>query len=326
MKKIVLISLFFVLKLNCGGIIDRYELSPITDIENLDILEKIVKGVTSKDAEEVVFVFDLDDTLMINQSACLQTQNEGLYHDFLLNKLEDEGSPLTSRRERVDLYSKIYLAAYKQVRLVDPKFVEIVYELNQKNCKSLILTSTIHWELGIFNPDTPRKEFEKLGIDLKIESFADFRIFQLMQLGVALRPWVTYEKLKFFDGRGENPLYKNGFVFSAYLTRDWWDNKKNKKYLVLMRLFDQLQWWPKTIVWIDDDAGCLMEGWAASRDKHIEFVGLYYSGAGRFLQPFDPAVANVQFEYARRHDFSCWLDDEERLQQLFSRVHLSDAV
>lgn len=324
MKRIVLIALLLVSKIAYGGLREEYGLEPITKIEDLGLFQKIVEKISDQCPEDVVFVFDKDDTLMFEQTACLQSRNAKKFEILLLKRFDYWAY------EMKELYTKIFCASINQIKLVDPKLVDIIQRLNQKKCKSLILTTALHWEYGIFNPITPIGVFQKLGIDSKIESFADFNIFRLKQLGISFYPWIAQDKVpeafnREFDGRyeksWENPLYKDGFVFCAYSNqynagKRVGRNRYNEKYLVLLRLFCCLDWLPKVVIWIDDNLDDLLGGKEQCEKGKIEFIGFHYLGVQKHLRDFIEQVAEMQLDYAEANNFQDWLEDGVALQQL----------
>ena len=207
--KIYIIALFALFMLT------NTTLGEIHQISNLKPFEDTLNNANHK----TLVIFDIDDVVMMPTDDYSMSRNP--YRKKLWQEMKKR---LTE--ERLELLYSIITSNAKW-RLVDPKILDILSNLEKSSIPTIALTSFSTGKFGI------------------IEKREDLRIKDLNALGVNflnLSPFKDEMMMHQISGKYGIPMLKDGVILTAELEKD----------LVLNYVLSQKSYKPETIIFIDD--------------------------------------------------------------------------
>jgi len=231
LKKIIILLIPFILK------------SFFLELEIHETQEfKEVAHIFETPDPQTLFVFDIDDTLIINPSYGARKKTPH-YHN------------IKSFLKALRTFSRVvHEAPYV---IIDPLILDLILSLHHKGIKMLALSHCITGSFGMGSdiiPSVPRWRYEKLkdsGIDFS-SSFENQEI--------------TFEytmKMKTF-----HPLYYKGILFTDYVC----------KGSMLGKFLETIRWKPSNVIFFDDKLTNLQAVQMAMHAKNIPFQGFLYKG------------------------------------------------
>lgn len=249
----------------------------IQEICNLTPIFEILKLINHHD---LLVIFDIDDVLIAPDN------DNDFKHPFradlwckLKNKLSAEKIKL--------LHSKIFVSIKWQ--LIDDKIMKLLSYLKTKNISSIGLTATGTGKFGV------------------IEQMENFRINSLNKLNISFLPLTPLDgqaiavelknsKLIFENCEGI-PMLQEGIIFTAGID----------KGIALQYMLNKFNYYPKTIIFIDD----LLENIKSLKKLciklKINFYGLHYVVKSFDLMPnIDVDLETLRFKLLEEQEY--WLD------------------
>lgn len=260
--------------------------SEITKTDNLSPIQAAIEAAD----ENTLVVFDIDDVFIRPQDQILH-----LAHTSLRDKLIEQIKNKVSFEDFMMLSSIVYLA-YKTV-LVDPKILDTLALLKERNIKHIALTAAWTGKMGrISSIEQWRVEtLKNLGIDFS-GSFPDFKE-------------IIFTDLNSLDP-GRFPMFKDGILLTC----------KVKKGKVLARFLQEyysralLRTGPAPqftrIIFIDDLRKNLESVAHYCQDANIEFQGFEYTASKKQAEfPLNEKRAKMQFDILQQEQR--WASDSE---------------
>lgn len=271
-KKSILLFLFL-------GLYICYPLS--AKIVQLDDIKYFKQEAGPLDKNSLV-LFDIDYTLIVPKDVVLGPRGKKFSHKLIAEILENPDFVPPGKYPDGFLFGKVLTTA--QFVPVDSRSTTIIRELQNENIPTLALTAA---------------EARKLG---EMESFANFRINQLMEMGFDFSntfPRIEFLKFTKSDDKEFHPIFKSGILFAS----------KHPKGEVLKQFLEALHLSPKKVVFVDDRMEYLQSVEKTMSEKGIEFIGLYYTAAEKLSGELDKKLGEFQFRYLAEQGE--WLGDED---------------
>ncbi|MFC1843137.1 DUF2608 domain-containing protein [Candidatus Dependentiae bacterium] len=239
--------------------------SKIHKVKNLDLLAKEIKNL-NKDS---LVIFDVDNTLIVAENG---------FNNHVSDKFKKVWKPLVKKINNSVKPEKFKVLLSRmsmgtKSMLVDEKVLSIIKEIKNKKSKILALTKYIPGKFGdIDRGDIYRfKTLKSVGIDFG-SYFPNYDRIVLKEL---------VHKVK-----KTSPVFYNGALMTDRFT----------KGQALKVFLNKIKWWPKKIVYVDDDLKFLQEVKKIAEKKGIEFLGLHYRGAEYIPCNIDPNIAKFQVD------------------------------
>lgn len=256
----------------------------ITQITDLHPLESSIKNLDT----DTLVIFDVDHVLIMPTDEYSLNRNpyrRQLWQDLKLRSSEEDFKFLRS----------IAVSSAKW-RLVDPNIITILSDLNNKNIPTVALTSLATGKFGI------------------VEKMEDLRIKELQSVEIDftnLTPFqgeLSINELKNIHGI---PMLKAGIILTAEVD----------KAKVLEYILRQKNYYPKKIVFIDDQLNNLESLEKLCAKLKIKFEGFHYTAVSLMTTSVvDEQLEKLRFEILEKEH--CWLSYKE----LTSRMNIPDSI
>ena len=235
--------------------------SALADIMMISDFIPLKKLLEEADQDTLV-IFDVDHVLIMPTDE--YTLNRHPYRKELWKEIEGR----LSKEEMKTLYG--LTASKAKWRLVDPDIIDIFTRLKERQIPSIALTSIYTGKFG------------------NIEKLEDWRIKHLHDLGfdfVNLTPIKEEILLYELEEQDGVPMLKSGVILTAQI-----DKGKTLEYILRHN-----NYYPKTIIFIDDMLNNLESLERLSSKLKIKFHGLHYTAVSNMPIP----VINKQIEKLR---------------------------
>ena len=235
--------------------------SALADIMMISDFIPLKKLLEEADQDTLV-IFDVDHVLIMPTDE--YTLNRHPYRKELWKEIEGR----LSKEEMKTLYG--LTASKAKWRLVDPDIIDIFTRLKERQIPSIALTSIYTGKFG------------------NIEKLEDWRIKHLHDLGfdfVNLTPIKEEILLYELEEQDGVPMLKSGVILTAQI-----DKGKTLEYIL-----GHNNYYPKTIIFIDDMLNNLESLERLSSKLKIKFHGLHYTAVSNMPIP----VINKQIEKLR---------------------------
>ncbi len=134
-----------------------------------------------------------------------------------------------------------------------------------------------------------QEHFVVMGLTTRGLGLATRTIYQLLDIDIDLSSSaMTAEDIPLLNPRAI--LFRQGVLFTS-------GTHKGK---ALLKLFNQLDFYPKRIVFINDKSNNLREVEVACEERGIPFLGLRYGFLDAKVKAFRADIANMQFNYFKK--------------------------
>jgi hypothetical protein len=270
---ILFISIFLYTKISVAHIITT---------SNYDTIENNIKTADTN----TLIIFDVDEVLFQPQDQILNIKN--------IKELENILDNIKNRlnQQQIQELDSIMMLQRK-VAPIDPKFINLIKTLQNKQIKTLALTQCSTGPLG------------------KISSLEDWRIKELKKIGYNFDKSWDKINTKFFETLKSTvelkrvPAFKQGIIFSCGVTK----STTLKAFLNYVKLN------PKKIIFIDDKRKNVNSIEQFAKKNKIEFLGFEYTKvANTTLDPLNITMAKLQFDtLEKKHK---WLSDKDAIKIL----------
>ncbi len=259
---------------------ETYDLFPILDLLNLI------------NHHDTLVIFYVDDVLITPSS---QDDLRHPYRDRLLQSIVNRMNPL-----EIELLKSIIFLNAKQV-LVESQITEIFEKLKSHKIPAIALTAMGTGKLGVIKKmhDFRFKQLDSVHLSFKHLSPLDGEHI-MMELATRNR------KFSCLDCKGD-PLLKFGVIFTSGLG----------KGIVLEYVFKTYNYYPKTVIFVDD----LIENIESLKQTclklNIDFYGFHYKAASLIPLPaIDEDLEKLRFEILEK-EFT-WLSHEKLQDKNYS--------
>lgn len=256
-------------------------LADIIETSNLLPLKEILQ----KADKDTLVIFDVDRVLIMPTNE--HTLNRHPYRKKLWEELKNRHS-----KEEIKILYGI-TASQAEWRLVDPDILNVLTYLEKHEIPSIALTSLYTGKFG------------------DIEKIEDWRVKQLQYLGIdfinltPIKGELSADKLAGEDGI---PVLKSGIILTANVD----------KAKVLEYMLSHSNYYPKTIIFIDDQLSNLKTLEALSNKLQIKFHGFHYTAVSQMPIPIiNEQIENLRFDILEKE--LKWLNHRE----LAERIQLS---
>jgi len=254
----------------------------IAKFSDLSQIENIIQTLD----RDTLVIFDVDHVLIMPNDE--STLNRSLYRKNLWQRVQKR---LSVEKANI-LYSIILLSS--KWRLIDPHIINILNYLQNYHIPTIALTS--------FNTG-------KIGMIKKME---DLRIRDLQSVSIDfthLTPFkdeiVAHELRSKFGA----PILKSGIILTA----------NHDKAIVLEYFLRHINYYPKTIFFVDDQLKNLESLEKLCNKLKIKFYGFHYTAALRVPEPIiDMKIENLRFKILETDNL--WLTYDEIRNRKLSKL------
>lgn len=282
MRQVVIILTYFSILITNGfaplsaGIIRTTQMSDVTSIiESLDY-----------PANEVLFVFDVDDVIITPKDEVLQSQNRSVSDPLIkaIVKRRLQKNEAKSRDElRWDLVTDFALQGERT--LVDSSFLSLQARLRQQGIRNIALTACGTGNLG------------------RISQLEEWRLADLKKFDVAFSwsfPEIEHFWLPEKTAKKGPALFYRGVVFAA----------KQNKGEVLEAVLNRLAYRPRCIVFVDDKKKNLLAMQQSCERLGIEYHGYHFKEMAERL-PSSKLAERACLQFSVLEKEGRWLSDCE---------------
>ena len=262
---------------------ETYNLLPVLDL--LDLTNH----------QDTLVIFDVDEVLITPSS---QDDLRHPYRDRLLQSIFNRIKPL-----EIELLKSIIFLTAKQV-LVESRITEIFEKLKSHKIPAIALTAMGTGKLGIIKKMHDFRFTQLDSVNLSFEHLSPIDGEHIM-----LELSTRNRKFSGLDCKGD-PMLKSGVVFTSGLD----------KGLVLEYIFKKYNYYPKTIIFVDD----LIENVESLQQTcfklNIDFYGFHYKTASLVPLPnIDEDLEKLRFEILEK-EFT-WLSHKKlKTKKYLSRL------
>lgn len=248
-------------------------LADIIETSNLLPLKEILQ----KADKDTLVIFDVDRVLI------MPTNEHTLNRNPYRKKLWEEIQSRHSKEERKVLYA--ITASQAEWRLVDPDVINVLAYLKKHQIPSIALTSFYTGKFG------------------NIEKIEEWRVKHLQYFGIDftnLTPMEEELSATELAGEGGIPMLRSGIILTANI-----DKAKILEYML-----SHSNYYPKTIIFIDDQLSNLKALEVLSNKLQIKFHGLHYTAVSQMPIPIiNEQMENLRFKILEKEHK--WLDYHE---------------
>jgi Protein of unknown function (DUF2608) len=258
----------------------------IIEIPDLVLLESILK----KENQDTLVIFDVDHVLIMPTDE--YTLNRNPYRKQLWKELQTSLS-----KEKIKFLQSI-ITSNARWRLVDPKIISILANLKERYIPTIALTSLSTGKLGVIEKreELRSKELKSVGI-----SFLDLS---------PLKDDILAHELEGMDGI---PMLKQGIILTAEID----------KAIVLEYILHRKNYYPKTIIFVDDQLRNLKSVEKLCTKLQIEFQGFHYTAVSLMSSPpIDKQMEDLRFRILERE--YRWLNYNELLNRTTSKSEIQE--
>lgn len=247
---------------------------------------KLIKFYVDLTIKDLLIIFDIDDVLIMPEPG---DYLKCPYRNDLWSKIKHRSS-----RERIR-FLKFKIMKTTKYRLVDPDATELLEYLSLNFIPAIALTSLSTGKVDEQNhiEELRIKILHELGIDFtKTTPITD----------TLLATELSGKNLKFIEGIG-SPMITKGIIFTAGVD----------KGIVLNYMLNKYNYYPKNILFVDDDLTNLHSIENLCKKLGVNFYGFHYTAVSKM--PF-PKI-NKQFEKLRFRILeteNTWLNDTNLVQ------------
>jgi len=224
--------------------------------------KKIAESINQADSDTLV-LFDVDEVILMD------TDPYRLTHDYR-KKWTKSGEERLSKEIRELLFSIILKD--RVVRFVDPQIMEILTELERRKIPTLALTKLFTGKFGHIEDFTEwrLKEFQTLNLDFnKLTPIKGEMLIEELHIGCGI------------------PTLKEGVILTA-------NADKGK---VLKHILRQKNYYPKSIIFVDDILGNVESLQKMCSELQIDYQGFTYIGASLVPEPnLNEEIERMRFE------------------------------
>lgn len=249
----------------------------IIEAPNLISFERAIQELD----QQSFVLFDVDETLITPKDLILKPCARSAWNECAKETLEN--CDLVAEGKDRNEYFLGQVLSKIEYELVDPKVINMIYHLQQRNIKTIAFTKMRIGSYGAISSmeDWRIQHLKQHQIDFS-SAFPDFRELNVENLET-----------------GERALFKQGLLCA---------NKQNKGP-VLMAFLKKINWRPLKILFIDNRLDYLKSVETALEGTNIEFIGFHYTDVERRPCIINEDLAKIQLmQLAKTGE---WLSDQK---------------
>ena len=254
----------------------------ITKISDISLLEEILSEADSN----TLVIFDVDHVLI------MPTDEYSLNRNLFRKQLWTEMSKRLIKEE-FTFFKSIAVSSAKW-QLVDPYIIKIITALNEKHIPSIALTSLSTGKVGV------------------IDKMEDLRIKELNSVGISFKHSTPLKGELYASALKEEhgvPLLKDGIILTAEVD----------KAVVLEYILNVEKYFPKSIIFIDDQLKNLESLDKFCNNHKIKFQGVHYTAVSLMTPPvIDESLELTRFKILEEEHI--WISYNELINRL-KHVH-----
>jgi Protein of unknown function (DUF2608) len=226
-------------------------------------LQKLAKILKTQDRDTLV-IFDVDHVLI------MPTEEYSLNRNPNRKPFWEEIKARLSKERIKFLHSLV--TAHSKWQLVDNKIIDILNELKSRSLPAIALTSLGTGEHGVI----PKRE--------------ELRVQELKRFGIDFSktcPFKGDELLLEFENFHGIPMLKEGIILTTEID----------KAFILEQLFRKRNYFPKTIIFVDDLLKNVESLEKLCQKLGIKFIGFHYNAVSLMKSPeIDKDLEKVRFK------------------------------
>lgn len=259
-------------------------LEPLPQFATIESIHSIgAINFTNIPENQVLAVFDIDDTLTILHEGAFQRLNFKFHHVEIFNEIM---KPLSVEEKLIAFTLPLLMTPGDLIEIQTP---EVIKNLQEKGVRTIALTAAMAGKIGdVFIEDQRIAELKRSKIDFS-SSFPDLqeRIYSNFRAPII----------------GSYPLFKRGIIFS----------NDNDKGAVLVEFLKTISWLPDLILFVDDRIDHLysVEKELYLFNPNIQFKGYHFQ-----------TDLNVYKEVDPEHFKEKWLQCVEQAKEILSFLFL----
>lgn len=239
----------------------------VANIITTNNFDTIKTNIAAANANTLV-IFDIDEVLLQPKDQILKIKHheqlQQIFHNF---------SPKLTEQQIQELDSLIMLQ--RQIEPIDPKFIELIATLQNKQIKTLALTQCSTGPLG------------------KVPNLENWRIQELKKLGYHFdKSWKNIKATFFRNIRSQvdlqrTPAFKQGILFSC----------GRPKGDTLKAFLQYIKLQPKNIIFVDDKIKNINSIAKFTKQNKITFLGIHYTKVATTKLPaLNQDMVKLQFD------------------------------
>ncbi len=246
----------------------------ITTTHNLTQLKHIINEHSGRNT---LVIFDVDNVLI------MPTDEYTLSRHPYRKKLWKEIKARHSKEEMRIIYG--ITSSKAKWQLVDPEITHIFKDLQKRKIPSIALSSIFTGKFGV------------------IDKLEDWRIKQLQKLGfdfTTLSPINKDLYIKELEEQDGTPMLKSGVILTAQI-----DKAKILEYIL-----NHYKYYPKSIIFIDDQLSNLESLEKMCSKLNIKYYGIHYTAVSKMQKPvIDEQTEKLRFQILEQNHI--WLSHNE---------------
>lgn len=265
----------------------------IVEAPNLNRFEETLKTVD----QQSLILFDVDETLLIPKDLILSPYARRFWNQYAKETIENPKIVPQGKYDGKYFFGQIL--SKMEYETVDPKLVEIIHSLQQRNIKAIAFTKMSIGPLGIipFKEDWRIDHLKKHQFDFSL-AFPKFPELKIDVLSTGIQS-----------------LFKKGVLYA----------NGQDKGPVLIAFLKAIQWRPSKVVFIDNSLDFLKSVETALEGTGIEFIGIYYKDVANRPRMLNQNLAKFQLMHLAKTGE--WLSDGEASAYLWrvgTKIHFEE--
>jgi len=249
----------------------------IIPIDHIDSVNTIIKQALERGVkkEDIVAIFDVDETLLTSfaqkDKIRKQTTARDLF-EYIADTVLRNNSPASVAAQigldNITIRNR-ELSEYLDPELIDAALRKAYYSFSALHNKGILSAGPVEKEVDSFIKQLQDDDITVMGLTARGLDMKDCTLKQLKAAGIDLTKKTVHEgEYLFNDLHG----FSGGILFLTPVT------KKFDKGQLLIQLFDELEYQPKMIIFIDDNLHFIENVQDALHAKYprIQFSGLWY--------------------------------------------------
>ncbi|MBS0621677.1 MAG: DUF2608 domain-containing protein [Verrucomicrobia bacterium] len=232
-------------------------------------------------------LFDVDNTLIFPKDQVVRSSARKVWKKHAQDTIENPA--VYGQEHWNEPYFFGQMLTQAEFEIVDPRVVELIHSLQQREIKTIAFTRMSAGSLG------------------SIPSMEDWRIGHLKSYDIDFSPAfpLLHEmKTASLAPSGRSAVFKQGVLCANV----------QDKGPVLVAFLDCVGWRPSRVFFLDDRLDYLQSVETSLEGTGIEFIGFHYTAVEQLPSYLDEEVARYQLTHLAQTGL--WLSDEEAVKRL----------
>lgn len=242
----------------------------IKEVYDLNGIKEIINNIGEN--KEVLTIFDVDDVLIMPRP------EDDFRHPYRIELFKLIIEQIADNSSDLEMLQSVLIANRQQI-LIDHEIIKVFEQLRTSNVHTIALTAMGTGKFGI------------------IPSMEEIRVKELLQLGISFIPLAPLQGKNLFEDLKNVPKFlvepkgtpslDSGIIFTAGID----------KAVTLEYIFKAYDYFPRTIIFVDDLLYNLESLQQLANKLNINFCGFYYKAASLVPLPFihDQKLERLRF-------------------------------